>query len=73
MESETAKSCFRKAGWKKKNGTSVQNEDEEVKDTIPWSVLRERLHLPEARTFKEYVDVDNEVQAHEEFTEDYDF
>ena len=34
------------------------------------SVLRERLHLPETKTFEEYVDVDNEVQAHEELTEE---
>ena len=33
-------------------------------------MLRERLQLPETKTFEEYVDVDNEVQAHEELTEE---
>ena len=37
---------------------------------IPLSVLRERLLLPESMTFDDYVDVDKDVQAHEELTEE---
>ena len=46
----------------------MKRKDDE--DTIPFSVLHERLHLPETMTFEDYVDVDNELHAHEELTEE---
>ena len=71
VKPETVKNCFRKAGWKKTDGTSIQTENvEDDEDTIPLSVLRERLRLPETMTFEDYVNVDNDVQAHEELTEE---
>ena len=70
VKPETIKNCFRKAGWKKTDKVSLQNEDEDDEDTIPLSVLRERLHLPETMTFEDYVDIDNALHAHEELTEE---
>ena len=50
-------------------GTSVQNEEDD-EDTILLSLFWLRLHLPETMTFEEYLGIDNEVQAHEELTEE---
>ena len=43
------KDCLQKAGWKKTDKASLQNED---KDTIPLSALRKLMHLPKTMTFE---------------------
>ena len=70
VKPETIKNCFQKAGWKKADNAIMQNKDENNMNTIPLSVLREQIHLPETMTFEDYVYVDNELHAHEELTEE---
>ena len=71
---KTVKNYFRKAGWEKSDDAERvragdDDEGDEDEDSIPLSILRERLQFPETMTFEDYVGVDDAVQTDEALTE----